>query len=276
MASQQTEDLRAGRRFEFGKNWSHFLRELNEDRIQQAEKSLREYLQVDDLQGKRFLDIGSGSGLFSLAARRLGAKIQSFDYDPDSVACTVELRQRYFPNDSQWSIEQGSVLDAEFMVSLGQADVVYSWGVLHHTGEMRQAMENAGDRVCDGGKLFIAIYNDQGRTSRVWWLIKTAYNRLPARFRWVVLWPALIRLWGPTTIRDFSSGRPFSTWNNYSQGSLRGMSAWRDVVDWVGGLPFEVASPEGIFEFYKKRGFKLETLKTCGGGRGCNEFVFQK
>ena len=276
MASQQTEDLRAGRRFEFGKNWSHFLRELNEDRIQQAEKSLREYLQVDDLQGKRFLDIGSGSGLFSLAARRLGAKIQSFDYDPDSVACTVELRQRYFPNDSQWSIEQGSVLDAEFMVSLGQADVVYSWGVLHHTGEMRQAMENAGDRVCDGGKLFIAIYNDQGRTSRVWWLIKTAYNRLPARFRWVVLWPALIRLWGPTTIRDFSSGRPFSTWNNYSQGSWRGMSAWRDVVDWVGGLPFEVASPEGIFEFYKKRGFKLETLKTCGGGRGCNEFVFQK
>jgi len=276
MASQQTEDLRAGRRFEFGKNWSHFLRELNEDRIQQAEKSLREYLQVDDLQGKRFLDIGSGSGLFSLAARRLGAKIQSFDYDPDSVACTVELRQRYFPNDSQWSIEQGSVLDAEFMVSLGQADVVYSWGVLHHTGEMRQAMENAGDRVCDGGKLFIAIYNDQGRTSRVWWLIKTAYNRLPARFRWVVLWPALIRLWGPTTIRDFISGRPFSTWNNYSQGSLRGMSAWRYVVDWVGGLPFEVASPEGIFEFYKKRGFKLETLKTCGGGRGCNEFVFQK
>ena len=276
MASQQTEDLRAGRRFEFGKNWSHFLRELNEDRIQQAEKSLREYLQVDDLQGKRFLDIGSGSGLFSLAARRLGAKIQSFDYDPDSVACTVELRQRYFPNDSQWSIEQGSVLDAEFMVSLGQADVVYSWGVLHHTGEMRQAMENAGDRVCDGGKLFIAIYNDQGRTSRVWWLIKTAYNRLPARFRWVVLWPALIRLWGPTTIRDFISGRPFSTWNNYSQGSLRGMSAWRDVVDWVGGLPFEVASPEGIFEFYKNRGFKLETLKTCGGGRGCNEFVFQK
>jgi 2-polyprenyl-6-hydroxyphenyl methylase/3-demethylubiquinone-9 3-methyltransferase len=54
------------------------------------------------------------------------------------------------------------------------------------------------------------------------------------------------------------------------------MSPWRDVVDWVGGYPFEVARPEEIFEFFKSKGLVLGKFKTCGGGHGCNEFVFEK
>jgi 2-polyprenyl-6-hydroxyphenyl methylase/3-demethylubiquinone-9 3-methyltransferase len=75
-------------------------------------------------------------------------------------------------------------------------------------------------------------------------------------------------------VRDILRGKPFHTWRNYS--SFRGMSPWRDVVDWVGGYPFEVAKPEEIFDFYRKKRFILTRLKTCGGGRGCNEFVFEK
>jgi 2-polyprenyl-6-hydroxyphenyl methylase/3-demethylubiquinone-9 3-methyltransferase len=52
------------------------------------------------------------------------------------------------------------------------------------------------------------------------------------------------------------------------------MSVWYDLVDWVGGYPFEVAKPEEVFDFYRKRGFELSRLKTSGGGLGCNEFVF--
>lgn len=92
--------------------------------------------------------------------------------------------------------------------------------------------------------------------------------------RWLVLFPALLRLWGPTTLRDLLRGRPFHTWRHYAHQGMRGMSAWRDVVDWVGGLPFEVAKPEDIFDFYRARGFRLDRLKTCAGGHGCNEFVF--
>jgi len=248
--------------------------ELNDGRIQLAEASLKRMLQVEDLNGKGFLDIGSGSGLFSLVARRLGARVHSFDFDPQSVACTLELKRRYYPGDGDWVVEEGSALDTDYLNRLGQFDVIYSWGVLHHTGAMWSALENVTPLVAEGGRLFIAIYNDQGRPSRMWLWTKKVYNQLPAPLRWLVLYPALLRLWGPTTVRDFLRRKPFHTWRHYAQKSARGMSPWRDVVDWVGGLPFEVAKPEEIFEFYRQRGFQLDRLKTCAGGHGCNEFIF--
>ena len=146
-------------RFAFGENWRRFLAILKEKHIQQAEDSLRRMLEISDLRGKTFLDVGCGSGLFSLAARRLGARVHSFDYDPESVGCTQELRQRYFPQDPDWRIEEGSVLNNNYLAGLGHFDVVYSWGVLHHTGAMWRALENVAGSVARGGKLFIAIYN---------------------------------------------------------------------------------------------------------------------
>lgn len=276
MSSRHAEEVGAGRRFDFGGNWTRFLAVLDEERIRLAEESLRVMLGVNHLKGKRFLDIGSGSGLFSLAARKLGAAVHSFDYDPRSVACTRELKRRYFPNDPDWNIEEGSILDRDYVDSLGQWDVVYSWGVLHHTGNLSQALLNVSDLVRDGGRLFIAIYNNQGRSSQRWLMVKRSYNALPRGLRWLVLWPVAVRLWGPTTIRDLAAGVPFQTWRNYARAALRGMSPWRDLVDWVGGLPFEVATPEQIFHCFRDRGFRLEELKTCAGGLGCNEFVFQR
>src|SRR5688572_25375759 len=135
-----TPDAQAGSRFEFGANWLRFLAVVDDRRIAEAESSLMHMLGVEELTGQTFLDIGSGSGLFSLAARRLGASVHSFDYDPQSVACTTELRRRYCPNDPQWRVQRASVLDDEFMHGLGTFDIVYSWGVLHHTGQMWRAL----------------------------------------------------------------------------------------------------------------------------------------
>ena len=126
------DGVELGKRFEFGANWARFLLTLNDERIQLAEESLRNMLKMENLHGKTFLDIGSGSGLFSLAARRLGAKVHSFDFDKQSVACTAELKQRFFPDNSDWVVEEGSVLDTDYLSQLGQFDVVYSWG---HKGQ---------------------------------------------------------------------------------------------------------------------------------------------
>jgi 2-polyprenyl-3-methyl-5-hydroxy-6-metoxy-1,4-benzoquinol methylase len=271
---QWAAEIDRSERFAFGSNWIKFLDTLDDSRIALAEESLKKMLQVTMLEGRSFLDIGSGSGLFSLAARRLGAIVTSFDFDRDSVACTAELRSRYFPDDARWRVEQGSVLDRNFLDGLGTFDIVYSWGVLHHTGSMWEALEHTSQMVKPDGRLFIAIYNDQGRASRIWTAVKRAYVGAPGPFKWVVLAPSFVRLWGPSMIRDLLRGKAFATWRSYSRNSARGMHPWRDVVDWVGGYPFEVAKPEEIFDFLREKGFKLDRLFTCAGGVGCNEFVF--
>lgn len=261
-------------RFPFGENWARFLQGLTEERIIEAERSLIEALGDTTLVGRRFLDVGSGSGLFSLAARRLGADVHSFDYDHNSVACTTELRRRYRDDDSHWQVEQGSVLDQGYLQTLGTFDVVYAWGVLHHTGAMWQAMTNAASLVAPDGRLFIAIYNDQGRKSRIWSKVKLLYNRLPGPLQPIVAGAFLCRFWGPTVVRDLVHGNPRSSWRGYVRS--RGMSPWTDVVDWVGGYPFEVAKPDAVFHFFAEREFTLEWLRTCQGGLGNNQFVFRR
>ena len=273
--TQHAQEITSGQRFAFGENWTRFLTTLQEERIVRAEKSLEQMLGgTGSLRGHTFLDLGCGSGLFSLAARRLGARVHSFDYDPYSVACATELRRRYFPDDPTWRVEEGSALDPKYVASLGTFDVVYSWGVLHHTGAMWEALHNASLAVAPKGRLFVSIYNDQGTASRRWLLVKRYYNRMPAGLRFLLLWPILIQTWWRRSLKDILHLRPFASWKDVKR--ERGMSAWYDLVDWVGGYPFEVAKPEQIFEFYKERGFTLEKLTTCGGSMGCNEFVFLK
>ncbi len=257
------QEITSGERFMFGANWSRFLRLLDDARIREAEKSLTDMLEIDDLSGRTFLDVGSGSGLFSLAARRLGASVHSFDYDSQSVACTAELKRRYFPDDPNWCVETGSALDPAYLNTLGRFDVVYSWGVLHHTGAMWSALDNVGHLVANGGQLFIAIYNDQGMASRYWHAVKRTYVRHPA-LRWPLVIAHLPYPFLPSLAVRFLSGRLTLD---------RGMSFWHDIVDWIGGFPFEVASPDAIAVLYRRRGFRLSQLKTTTRN-GCNEFVF--
>jgi 2-polyprenyl-6-hydroxyphenyl methylase/3-demethylubiquinone-9 3-methyltransferase len=272
-------EVSRGNRFEFGENWSRFLAVLDDERISEAQASLREMLGRDDLTGLTFLDIGSGSGLFSLAAAQLGAeRVHSFDYDPSSVGCTLELNSRCAPADAAWTIAQASALDADYVDSLGRFDVVYSWGVLHHTGDMWTALENATRAVrADGGRLFISIYNDQGQRSSMWRAVKRLYNTLPASARLPFVLAVMVPRELLTLAKSVVRGRPMDYvrgWTNYK--SSRGMSRWHDLVDWVGGYPFEVAKPEEILDFLRPRGFELERMKTCGGGLGCNQFVFTR
>lgn len=272
--SVHADEVAAGDRFEFGQNWCRFLGSLNEERIELAEQSLRTMLGMADLRGRRILDVGCGSGLFSLAARRLGATVRSFDYDPQSVACTRQLRERYFPGDPLWEIGQGSVLDEPALAGLGTFDVVYSWGVLHHTGAMWTAMQNVIPLVADNGLLYVALYNYQPFFSSYWRRVKVTYNRAPAAIRRLMELGFYGYFVSGLFAADLLRGR--NPLDRHAGRGRRGMNLFRDVVDWIGGWPFEVATPEAVFHFYRDRGFTLRELKTCGAKHGCNEFVFAR
>jgi len=264
MAPAETEN----KRFEFGGNWKNFLKRLNDARIQEAEESLARKTGLPALQGKTFLDVGCGSGLFSLAARNMGAKVRSFDYDKNSVACAMELKNRFHNGDPDWIIEQGSALDRGYLAALGRYDIVYSWGVLHHTGNMYAALENTSKAVKDNGMLFIAIYNDQGGKSRRWRAFKKFYVSAPKPVKLLMALFVITRFELVTVIKRLMFFKtPFPK-------KERGMDPWHDAVDWAGGYPFEVARPEEIFEFCKTRGFTL--LKLTTRDLGCNEYVFIK
>jgi len=265
------------RRFEFGKNWKSFLAALGAEQIDAAEASLRELLDVPTLAGKRFIDLGCGSGLFSLAAHRLGAEVVSIDFDPKCVACTESLQYQYGTAEPAWLIRRGSVLDKSLMESLGKADVVYSWCVLHHTGDLWRAIDLAAQRTEPGGLFCIAVYNDQGAASQRWLAVKRAYHAMPSWLRpvWVAAIAGIyefkfamvrgLRLQNPLPLRDWRSKR-----------DDRGMSVWYDWVDWVGGLPFQPATPVTIESRLGELGFTLVKSQLVGKGWGCNEFVFRQ
>ena len=272
--STHSREIASGQRFGFGKNWRSFLARLNEDRIREACRSLAELLRVNTLQGRNFLDVGSGSGLFSLAAMRLGAdEVCSFDFDPASVECAMEMKRRYHPEDARWRILEGSVLDRAFLDSLGRYSVVYSWGVLHHTGAMWRALDNIRSLVAPGGQLAVAIYNNQGWRSKAWRGVKKLYCRIPRTLRAPVFFPVPLYFEGKWMAMDLMRGKvPFAAWRSQS---ARGMNPWHDWIDWLGGYPYEVARPDEIFDFFRRHGFVLERLVTCMGGFANNEFVFR-
>lgn len=257
-----------GARFGFGRNWARYLTLVDDERIATAEQSLKDMLERESLEGLRFLDVGSGSGLFSLAARNLGATVHSFDYDPESVGCTQALRERYRTGDENWSIERGDALHEDYLGQLGTFDVVYSWGVLHHTGNMWRALGNVAPLVNRGGQLFIALYNDQRWLSKYWIRVKRLYNR-GFLGRTVVIATHAPYFW----VRHVAKAILRPTKGTDSR--RRGMAAWRDIIDWLGGYPFEVARPENVLAFYRERGFTLTRMTTVDGRHGCNEYVFR-
>lgn len=269
------------KKFRFGRNWRRFISSLTHERITISERSLQYMLQLSSLTGKTFLDVGSGSGLFSLAAYRLGARVHSFDSDPECIACARYLRSKYTQHDDtddgnlstgRWSVQQGSVLDREYIDSLGTYDIVYAWGVLHHTGDLWGTLENVVNLVKIDGSLFLAVYNDQGFKSKIWLNIKRFYNS--GLFGKCLVIASLI----PVGIIKKSITSMIKRKNLFREYKYdhRGMSVVVDWLDWLGGYPYEVASIERITDFFNRRGFRLDKLVSAKGALSNNQYVFTR
>jgi 2-polyprenyl-6-hydroxyphenyl methylase/3-demethylubiquinone-9 3-methyltransferase len=260
--------------FHFGENWKSYASMVDEHRIAGAVAGLQQLVPADQMAGKRFLDIGCGSGLHMLAALRLGAaSVTGFDIDPNSVAASQSLLQRFAPN-QPWTAEVTSVftMAAERQ---GTFDVVYSWGVLHHTGDMWKAIDRAATLVAPGGLLVLALYHKTPLCG-FWRAEKKVYAHAPG---WV---QRLLRgvYKGAYFLRQVCAGQ--NPWRSIKEYGCRGMDWHHDVHDWMGGYPYESVLPPEVVDFLAQRGFEMEqVLEHCAGtrglfGTGCDEFVARR
>jgi 2-polyprenyl-3-methyl-5-hydroxy-6-metoxy-1,4-benzoquinol methylase len=261
------------RQFAFGENWADYARTIGDPELTEAKQALLKLLPAEELAGRSFLDIGSGSGLHSLAALDLGcSKLVAVDLDENSVATTRALLSRHAPQRS-WDCRQKSVFDLEPQRD-GRFGVVYSWGVLHHTGNMRLAIERATAMVEPGGYFVVALYR-KTRFCGFWKVEKRLYSRAPRLVQkavqavYVAAFSAALTLKGESAVEHFGQQRE------------RGMSWRHDVHDWLGGYPYESIAADDAVALLRQLGFSLvrSFVKPPSVGRfgtGCDEFVFRR
>lgn len=267
--TDSNEEMRYG----FGKNWAEFIdQRLSDETIESSREHMAAMLRCNSLAGKTFLDIGCGSGIHSLAALRLGAeRIVSFDSDQDSVDTTKRVRE-FASSPANWDVMQGSVLDTDFMRSLPKSDIVYSWGVLHHTGDMWSAVRNSRIPLKDDSVYYISLYSSDNYVDpppSYWLKVKQKYNLAGDFGKRVMEWRYMMRFHFLPALK--ARRNPFELMREYGS---RGMTYWTDVKDWLGGWPMEFASLAETQSFCKKEfGLTLCNVKT---GEGCTEYVFAR
>ncbi len=267
--SNTTQELR----FAFGKNWESFAKEIDEEKVLQAKKRLQSLLAPLSVENKTFLDIGCGSGLHSLAALDLGAAaVTAFDLDSDSVATTRHLLEQRAPN-KKFTVQLANVL-ALNPNQYPKYEIVYSWGVLHHTGSMQQAIIKSCQLVAPGGSLVIALY---GKTKfcfiwkriKHWYVATNGANKIRAEMIYIKLFGWYLALRGQSLANHIA---------NYK--NKRGMDFHHDVRDWIGGYPYESIHPKELDKLLSKQGMILKKshIKRRSGlfGSGCDEYVYLK
>ncbi len=261
------------KQFDFGENWKNFSQNaLTDERLEQSKQDFRKLTEGIDLVGKNFLDIGFGQGLGLLNAATLGAKITGNDINP-KCAEVLKFNQQRFPNlkNENFSVVVGSILLPENVEKIRQKnqnqnfDIVHSWGVLHHTGNMRNAIENATSLVAEKGIFILAIYNRHW-SSLPWLLIKWFYCHVPSFVQkgldyvfYPIIYTAKFLVTGKNPLKK-----------------ERGMNFFHDVIDWVGGYPYEYASIDEMQKMMASLGFEMLKAVPAEVPTGCNEFIFRK
>ena len=258
--------------FDFGENWREFsANHLSAERIEEARREFRILTAGLDFEGATFLDVGFGQGFGSLFAEEMGAKVAGIDSNPKCLEA-VEFSRKAFPNDVGRNLDLavGSILSVQDVERLRAKtvcgyDVIHAWGVLHHTGKMTEAFTNCANLLCDEGHLIVAIYNAHW-SSPFWKQVKKLYCLSGRKTRKAMIWFFAPLVAGAKVL--VKKGNPFN--------KERGMDFMVDLVDWVGGYPYEWATVDQIVDLGEKHDLQIVRVIRSSVPTGCNEFVFRR
>jgi len=267
--------LKDKKHFAFGKNWDLYSRQINSSHIESSKKDLISLIQLESLEGMRVLDIGSGSGVHSLSLMLLGCKdLIALDYDANYVSTTNRvLSGKSFKGNFQ--VMQADILKHIPGIDGHTFDLVYSWGVLHHTGDMMKGIDRSISYVKPGGLIALALYRKTPFCT-FWRIEKFIYSKSPEIFQVIsqkvyeFFFGLGIKIKTGQTLRDY----------RLSYFQKRGMDFSRDVHDWLGGYPYESIDPDVLIQYMEQRGFTVlnsNISKKQSGilGSGCDEFLFK-
>ena len=256
--------------FKFGENWKNFSNLIDNNRLKEAVTSLKKLTNKKSLNNLSFLDIGCGSGLSSLAAIQLNCKkIYAIDQDEQSIKTTKKVLQK-----SRFKKVKVEKKDLFTLNEKEKFNIVYSWGVLHHTGNMLEAIKKSTKMVSKNGILILALYK-KTKLCNLWKIEKYIYKSSPKVIQNFIknLFIFLFKLAMILKRKNFSNYI-----NDYK--TKRGMDFYHDVHDWLGGYPYESISIEEISKIMDKFGYKMirsfQVKKQIGFfGTGCDEYVFK-
>lgn len=260
--------------FDFGKNWREYSQKINEDRLRIAELSLTKFFHKEGIKGKTFIDIGCGSGLFSIAALRQGCKnLLAIDIDPICVSITKNNIKKYW-NEPNWHCKVKSVFDLD-KNEIGEFDLVYSWGVLHHTGSMLEAIESASQLIDKEGKMLLGLYQ-KTILCPFWVLEKKIYHRSSSSTQKMIR-ELFYKLFSFLSLFQYRHINKII----HKHKQKRGMDYFCDLHDWLGGYPYESISPKSFNDFISTIGLKIQKQSICNEGfgltgSGVNEYLVYK
>jgi len=258
------------KKFSFGKNWQNFNKNITNKNINNSIKYFKNFTKFVNLKNKTFIDVGCGSGINSLLAIKLNAKkVLSIDIDENSVSACKLLRKKYKISNKNWIIKQVSILDTSKIKKLGKFDFIYSWGVLHHTGDMNKAFDNLFLLAKKKSYIYVSIYNKY-LTSNTWKIIKYFYassNNFIKKIMekiYITIYYIGLNL-NKYSIKEYKKSFVLK----------RGMSFRHDIIDWLGGYPYEYLSFEDLSAIFFKKGYSILSFKKSNGV-GCNEIFVKR
>jgi SAM-dependent methyltransferase len=162
-----------------------------QDRLRyELEPEILAFADFDSAVGKRVLEIGVGMGSDFIRWARAGAKATGIDLTERAVGLT---RQRLADEGLQGDLRTADAENLPFPD--GEFDVVYSWGVLHHTPHPAGALAEAQRVLAPGGRLKVMLYH---RHSWVAWAAWVRFGLLVGR-PWRTLRKAVACIESPGT-----------------------------------------------------------------------------